>query len=54
VSPGTKSHLDVTPVEWCRVYYMGEGDGFSRVQAVLSLMSLRLPVAHPSTNGAPT
>jgi hypothetical protein len=23
-----KSHLDATPAEWCRVYYMGEGDGF--------------------------
>jgi hypothetical protein len=27
-SPGTKSHLDVTRVEWRRVYYMGEGGGF--------------------------
>jgi hypothetical protein len=24
-SPGTKSHLDLAPVEWRRVYYMGEG-----------------------------
>jgi hypothetical protein len=27
-SPGTKSHLDVAPVEGCRVYYKGEGGGF--------------------------
>jgi hypothetical protein len=27
-SPGTKSHLDVAPVESCKVYYMGEGGGF--------------------------
>ncbi len=28
---GTKSHLDVAPVESCRVYYKGEGDGFPQV-----------------------
>jgi hypothetical protein len=27
-SPGTKSHLDVVPVERCKVYYKGEGGGF--------------------------
>jgi hypothetical protein len=27
-SLGTKSHLDVAPVESCKVYYMGEGGGF--------------------------
>jgi len=27
-SPGTKRHLDVGPVERCRVYYKGEGGGF--------------------------
>jgi hypothetical protein len=27
-SPGTKGHLDVAPMEWHRVYYMGEGGGF--------------------------
>jgi hypothetical protein len=37
-SPGTKSHLDVGPVERCRVYYKGEGDGFSQLQAVVSLV----------------
>jgi hypothetical protein len=27
-SPKTKSHLDVAPMESCKVYYMGEGGGF--------------------------
>jgi hypothetical protein len=52
-SPGTKSHLDVAPVEWCRIYYMGEGGGFLRIWAVVSQVSLELPVACPSTKGAP-
>jgi hypothetical protein len=52
-SPVTKGHLDVAPVEWRRVYYMGEGDGFPRVQAVVSQVSPELPVACPSTKGAP-
>jgi hypothetical protein len=43
-SPGTKSHLDVAPVESCRVYYMGEGGGFPRVWAVVSLVSSKSPV----------
>jgi len=33
-SPGKKSHLDVGAVESCR-----EGDGFPRVQAVVSQVS---------------
>ncbi len=49
----TKSHSDATPAEWCRVYYMGEGGGFPQVQAAMSLMSPRLPVACPSTKGVP-
>ncbi len=36
--PGEKSHLDVGPVERCRVYYKGEGGGFPQVRAVVSLM----------------
>jgi hypothetical protein len=32
---------------------MGEGGGFPRVQAVVSLVSLGLPMACPSTKGAP-
>jgi hypothetical protein len=35
-------------------YYKGEGGGFPQVQAVVSLMSLCLPVAHLCTNNAPT
>ncbi len=35
----TKSHSDVGVVERHIKYYMGEGDGFPRVQAVVSLVS---------------
>jgi hypothetical protein len=52
-SPGTKSHLDVAPMESCKVYDMGEGGGFPRVWAVVSLVSPELPMACPSTKGAP-
>jgi hypothetical protein len=31
---------------------MGEGGGFSQIWAVMSLVSLELPVACPSTKGA--
>jgi hypothetical protein len=31
---------------------MGEGGGFPRVRAVVSLVSPKLPVARPSTKGA--
>jgi hypothetical protein len=34
-------------------YYMGEGGGFPQVRAVVSLVSLGLPVDCPSTKGAP-
>ncbi len=37
-SPRTKNHLDVGPVERCRVYYKGEGGGFPQVWAVVSLV----------------
>jgi len=37
-SPGKKSHLDVVSAEWHREYYMGEGGGFPRVQAVVCLV----------------
>ncbi len=33
-----KSHLDVGPMERCKVYYKGEGGGFPRVRVVVSLM----------------
>jgi hypothetical protein len=39
-------------VEWRRIYYMGEGGGFPRVRAMVSKVSLQLPVACPSTKGA--
>ncbi len=48
-SLGTKSHLDVAPVERRRVYYMGEGGGFPQFGAVVSLVSPKSPVARPST-----
>jgi hypothetical protein len=37
-SPGKKSHLDVVPETWRKEYYMGEGGGFPRVQAVVCLV----------------
>jgi hypothetical protein len=52
-SPGIKSHSDVGVVERRREYYMGEGGGFPRVRAMMSLLSLESPVASPSTKGAP-
>jgi hypothetical protein len=52
-SPGTKSHSNVGAAERHRVYYMGEGGGLPRVQAVTSQVSPELPVACPSTKGAP-
>ncbi len=52
-SPGTKSHSDVNAAKKCRQYYIGEGGGFPQVRAVMSLVSLELPLAYPSTKGAP-
>jgi hypothetical protein len=37
-SPMTKSHLDVAPVESYKVYYKGEGGGFPKVHAMVSLV----------------
>jgi hypothetical protein len=42
-SPMTKSHLNVAPVERCKVYYKGEGGGFPQVRAMVSLVSLSCP-----------
>jgi hypothetical protein len=47
-----KSHLDVGAAERCIEYYMGEGDGFPRIRAMVSLVSPELPVVCPSTKGA--
>jgi hypothetical protein len=52
-SPGTKSHSNVGAVKRHKVYYMGEGGGFPRVRAVVSHVNPRLPMACPSTKGAP-
>jgi hypothetical protein len=51
---GQKNHLDEGTAERCRVYYMGEGDGFPWVRVVVSLVSSRLSVVLPSTKGVPT
>jgi hypothetical protein len=37
-SPGKKCHLGVVPEMWRGEYYMGEGDGFPRVRAVVCLV----------------
>jgi hypothetical protein len=50
---GQKGHSDVGATERHRVYYMGEGGGFPRVRAVVNQVSPELPVACPSTKGAP-
>ncbi len=34
-----------------RVYYMGEGDGFPQVRAVVNQVSPELPVAYLNTKG---
>ncbi len=52
-SLGTKSYLDVAPVERHKIYYMGEGGGFPRIRVVVSLVNPKSPVAHPSTKGVP-
>jgi hypothetical protein len=51
-SPRTKSHLDVDVAERRREYYMGEGGGFLRVRAVVSLVSPKSSMASLSTKGA--
>jgi hypothetical protein len=53
-SPGTKSHLDVGLMERHKVYYKGEGGDFPQVRAMVSLVSLSLPVARPSTKSVQT
>jgi len=52
-SLGTKWHLGAGPVARHKVYYKGEGGGFPQIQAVVSLVSPSLPVAHPNTKSAP-
>jgi hypothetical protein len=52
-SPGTKSHSGVGVAERHKEYYMGEGDGFPQVRAVVSIVSPKLLVACPNTKGVP-
>ncbi len=52
-NPGTKNHSGMGAVERHIEYYMGEGGGFSRVRAVVSLVSPGLRLACPSTKGVP-
>jgi hypothetical protein len=52
-SLGTKCHLGGGPVARHRIYYKGEG-GFPQVRAVVSFVSLSLPVVHPNTKSVPT
>jgi len=52
-SPETKSHSDVGAARRHIEYYMGEGGGFPRVWAVVSLVSPKLPMAYLNTKGAP-
>jgi hypothetical protein len=42
-SPKTKSYLDVASAETCIIYYKGEGGGFPKVWAVVSLVSPSCP-----------
>jgi hypothetical protein len=46
-SLGTKWHLGVGPMAGHIIYYKGEGGGFPQVRAVMSLVSLCLPVVRP-------
>jgi hypothetical protein len=48
-SHGTKCHLNVSPMASHKVYYKGQGGGFPQVWAVVSLVSLSLPVVRPNT-----
>jgi len=51
-SPNKMCHLDVASATSRREYYMGEGGGFPRVWAVMSLVC-PIPVASPNTQGCP-
>jgi len=52
-SLGTKNHSDLGVADRHKLYYMGEGGGFPRIWAVVSPVSPELPMACPSTKGAP-
>ncbi len=52
-SPGTKSHLDVAPMERHIIYYKGEGGGFPQVRAVVSLVCPGCPWLVVAPKSAP-
>ncbi len=52
-SSGTKSHSDVGAVGKRREYYMGEGDGFPRVRAMVSQVSPCCPWLVPTPKVIP-
>ncbi len=51
-SSGTKCHLGASPMARHRIYYKGEGGGFSQIQAVVGLVNPCLLVARPCTKSA--
>ncbi len=51
-SPGTKCHLDASPMASHIVYYKGEGDGFPQVRAEVNLVSSSLLMACPNIKSA--
>jgi hypothetical protein len=53
-SPETKCHLDVAPVKRHIEHYKGEGGGFPQFWAMVSFVSLKLPMAHPNTKSVQT
>jgi hypothetical protein len=53
-SLGTKCHLDVAPMERCKEYYKGEGDGFPKFGLWWVLWVRILPMARPNTKSAQT
>ncbi len=52
-SLGKKCHSDASAMERHREYYMGEGGGFPRIQAIVSQVNPKLHVACPSTKSVP-
>jgi hypothetical protein len=48
-NPGTKWHLGPSPVARHKIYYKGKVGGFPQVWAMVSLVSLCLPVVHSCT-----
>jgi hypothetical protein len=50
--PGQNGHLDATPATSHRVYYKGEGGGFPKVRAVVSLVCPCCPWLVPTPKGS--